>query len=198
MAGISSLLKSAIHALDDTMRSLGKEVNIQDLEAIVKEHCAIGAASGVAAAVLPGAGPTVAYGVSLTSIITMYVRLSSALGVKLGKNVIKALASAVVADVSAAVLGSLAISTAFSLVPLAGQALSGFIVGAGNYGTVYLAALIFIKMLAVLLREKKDISSMSVSELIQQAQEVSSQIDKKSAMREAKAEYKKEKDKKSE
>jgi len=39
---------------------------------------------------------------------------------------------------------------------------------------------------------------MSVSELIQQAQEVSSQIDKKSAMREAKAEYKKEKDKKSE
>ena len=195
MGGAGSLLKSMIYSLDDNMRSIGRSIDVDHMEDIVKVHCGIGAASGVAAAALPGAGALVATSVAAGSVVTMYTRLAKALGVKLNEGLIRAVASAVVADVSASVLGNIAISAALSLIPGIGSLPSGIITGAANYGVVYLAALIFIKMLAAIFHAKKDISTMTADELIKMTKEISNDIDKKKAMKEASDNYKEEKKK---
>lgn len=112
MGAISSALKSAVDALDKSMREIGKSINSSEIEDIVKTHCAIGAASAVTSAALPGAGAVIATGVAISSLIAMYVRLSSSLGIKAEKGLFRAIASAIVADVGEYVAGSLGLSFA--------------------------------------------------------------------------------------
>ena len=189
MGATSSILKSSIIELNNELRKIGKQINVSEIEDIVTLHAGIGAATAVGA-MLPGAGPVIASGVAVTSIVTMYVRLSKAMQIKLGEGTLKAIASAVVADVGSTVLGSLALSFALSFIPGIGSVPAAIITGAANYGVVYLAAVIFIKLLAWLTKSKKDISSMTSEDFVSATKNISDSLDKDSAIKEAKKSYK--------
>ena len=98
----TSMLALAIRALCDTVNSeLRNEVHSHELEEIVIAH-AIGAAiAAMASGWIPGAGSAVAFGIGVTFVCSMYVRLANAMGITLGKGLIRAIASAVVADLAA-------------------------------------------------------------------------------------------------
>ena len=188
MGATSGMLKSAINALNEELRKVGKQVNASEIEDIVTFHAGVGAATGVGG-MLPGAGPIIATGANVVSIVAMYVRLSKVLGITLEEGVLKAIASAVVADISSAVVGSLALSTVLSFIPGIGTVPSAIIVGAANFGVVYLAAMIFIKLMTVLTKNRKNVSTMSTDELVNSAKLISKSIDKDAAIKEAKGVY---------
>lgn len=188
MGATSSILKTAINALKDELRKTGKQINADEIEEIVMLHAGIGAAAGVGG-MLPGAGPVLATGANVVSVVTMYVRLSKAIGITLEEGVLKAIASAVVADISSAIVGSLALSTVLSFIPGIGSVPSAIIIGAANFGVVYLAAMIFLKLITVLIKSRKDVSSMTAEELAERAKKISEDMDKSSAIKEAKKIY---------
>lgn len=181
---------TAITELNNTMTKMGRDIDAENIAEIVIEHALIGAASGAAAAIVPGAGALIATGVAGSAVLAMYVRLSKELGITFGDGILKALASGLVADLSATVLANLGLAAAVSFIPGVGSASAGLLAAIANYGMVYLAAIIFINMLAALMGSGKDPSKMSESELKKAAKKASSNIDKKSILKEAKRQYK--------
>lgn len=69
---------------------------------------------------------------------------------------------------------------------------SAIIIGAANYGVVYLGALIFIKLLTFVTKEKKDFSTSSHDDIMNWTKDITNSIDKKSILKEAKESYKEE------
>lgn len=119
----------------------------------------------------------------------MYVSLGKMLGVKLGNGVLKSLASAVVADLAGAVAASIAVA-AISFIPGIGTLGSAAITGITSFCYVYLAGIIYIKMLGSLLNKGKSVDSMLEAELKQAMRNTASSIDLNDAIKEAKKAYK--------
>lgn len=182
------MMKQAMYSLNDSMKQVGREVNVEAVAEIVQGHALTTAVSAAASGVIPGAGGAIALGIACTSTIAMYGRLANAMGVRLNNGLIKAVASAVVADLAAAVATTVAAAAAISFIPGVGSIASATLVGITNYGFVYLAGLIFIKMVASLGVTR--IESMTENEMKAAAKDIQSEIDIKSAMKEAKASYK--------
>ena len=182
------MLKQAMYSLNESMKKVGREVNVDEIAEIVQGHAVATAVSAAASGVIPGAGGAIALGIACASTITMYGRLASAMGVRLNNGLIKAVASAVVADLAASVAATVAAAAAISFIPAVGNMASAALVGITNYGFVYLAGLIFIKMVAKLGVTR--IESMTEHEMKEAAKGIQSEIDIKSAMKEAKASYK--------
>ena len=189
MGAIGAYMKLAADELERVMRDLGKDVRSEDIGEIVKQHAFAGAVSGIGAATLPGAGAVIASGAAITSIVAMYVRLSKALGVTFKEGKLKALASGIVADLSAAVVTQLVLAAAISFIPGVGQAGAAILSTIANFCMVYLAAYIFIKMLSKLLKSGRIVSDMSEEELRMAAREVASETDVKDIVNEAKNQY---------
>lgn len=185
------MLTTAVKGLNNSMRDLGVEVDARNIGDIVVQHAVAGAAAGAAAAVVPGAGALIAVGAAGSSVLAMYVRLAKEMNVKLGNGVLKALASAVVADISATVIGNLGLAAAISFIPGVGSMSAGMLAGISNFGVVYLAAYIFIKTLSSLFASKKDISTMSSADLTKMMKDMAGTINQKEILKEAKQQYKK-------
>ena len=96
------MMKQAVYALNDGMKQLGREIDIDEIAGIVQSHAVATSLSAAASGFIPGAGGVVAMGIACTSTITMYGRLAHAMGVRLNNGLIRAIASAVVADLAAA------------------------------------------------------------------------------------------------
>ena len=182
------MMKQAVYALNDGMKQLGREIDIDEIAGIVQSHAVATSLSAAASGFIPGAGGVVAMGIACTSTITMYGRLAHAMGVRLNNGLIRAIASAVVADLAAAVAATLAASAAISFIPGVGNMASSTIIAATNYGFVYLAGLIFIKLVASLGVSRME--RMSESEIKSAAKGIQREMDIKQAMKEAKASFK--------
>lgn len=183
-------MKLAFDQLDRSMKELGKEVNAERLGEIVQQHAFASALSGAGAATLPGAGALIATGAAGASVLTMYVRISNALGVTFEDGALRALASGVVADLSATVITNVALAAAISFIPGFGQAGAAVLSMIGNFALVYIAAYIFIKMLSNLLMACRDVSNLSGDELKNYANSIVSETDMKDIFKEAKKQYK--------
>ena len=183
-----SMMKQATIGLRDYLRDLGREVNADEIAGIIENHALATAVSAMAAGVIPGAGGGIAFGIACASTLTMYGRLASAIGVRLNNGLLKAIASAVVADLAAAIAATVTVAAAVSFIPGVGSMASATLTGITNFGFVYLAGIIFIKMVTSLGVSR--IESMSEDELKSQAKRVQSTIDVKSGMKEAKAAFK--------
>lgn len=193
MGAVSSQLKIALHALDRAMEDIGKEVNTEEIASIVKQQAIATSVSGGASGMLPGAGPLVAMGVAAGSILTMYVRLSKALGITFKEGTLRALASGVIADISSTILVNLALSAAISFIPGLGQLGSGVICALAYYMLAYTAAYIFIKMLTTMFESKKDISNITAEAITKMAKDTISETDLNKVAKEAKQQYKEDK-----
>lgn len=186
--GNGFLLTAADKLLDAIIEYYGsgeyvKPFRSKDVADCVVQHAAAAGVTAMGAGILPGAGSLVAMGISVGAIWTMYVRICMIIGVELGKNKLKALASAVVTNIVTQMAGIFAMEFAFSLIPGAGIV----IVGAGNFVIVYIAGLIFLTTLTQLFKVKRsDVENMSNDEWIASLKESISNIDKKAVFKEAK------------
>lgn len=183
------MLKQAIYSLDDGMKELGRELNINSIAEIVQEHAILTAASAAASGSIPGAGGVIALGIACTSTATMYGRLANAIGVRLNNGLIRALASAVTADLSAAIASNLVVSAALSFIPGVGTMAASALTAITNYGFIYLAGLIFIKMVVAL--GVTHMEHATEDDMKAAAKNAQSAINIKDAMKEAKNCYKK-------
>ena len=148
MGAIGGFMKIAVKELERAMGNLGRDVNSSSIGDIVKQHTIAGTTAAVAAGILPGAGALIATGIASTSTLAMYVRLAKELGVTFKDGALRALASGLVADLSAVVVTNLVAGAAISLIPGVGQVAAPLLIGMANFALIYLAAYIFIKMLS--------------------------------------------------
>lgn len=182
------MMKMAIYSLNDTLKKMGREINAEEIAGIVENHAVATALSAGAAGVVPGAGGAIALGIACTSTVTMYGRLAKAMGVRLNNGLIRAVASAVVADLAAAVAAVVATVAAVSFIPGVGSMASATLTAITNFGFVYLAGIIFIKLVAALGVSK--VETMTAEELGERARIIQNEMDIKAAMKEAKSVYK--------
>lgn len=180
----SVILKEAAYALK-TYYS-----NADELVQSVINHALGAAASAAGAGCLPGAGSTIAAAVSIGIIVKMYVSLGKELGVRLGEGVLKSVASAVVADLAGAVVASIAVSAVISFVPGIGTIGSAMITGITSFCYVYLAGVIYLKMLGTLLDMGKSVNDMSEEELKDAMKKTADSMNIKDVVKEAKSAYK--------
>lgn len=89
---------------------------------------------------------------------------------------------------AASVAAAVAVAAAISFIPSVGSMASATLTAITNYGFVYLAGLIFIKMVAAMGVTR--IENMSENELKAAANDAQNGMDVKSAMKEAKQAYK--------
>lgn len=164
--------------------------NSEEIVQRVMHHAIAAAGSAAASGCLPGAGSTIAATISIGIIVKMYVSLGKMLGVKIGHGVLKALASAVVADLVGVVAASIAVTAVISFVPGIGTVGSAVLTGITSFCYVYLAGLIYIKMVGKLLNSGKSIENMSEQELKEALKETADSINMKDAMKEARSAYK--------
>lgn len=164
--------------------------NSDEIVQSVMNHALAAAGSAALSGALPGAGSTIALGVSTGIIVKMYISLGKMLGIHIGNGVLKAMASALVADIAGSAAASLGASTILSFVPGIGTLGAAAITGITNFGYVYLAGIIYIKMIAKILESGKSISNMSEEEILKELKKTTNTVNMKEAMKEAKTAYK--------
>ncbi len=182
------MLKAAIFSLNESMKKYGREINAEEIAGIIEGHAVTTALSAAASGVLPGVGSSIALGIACTSTVIMYGRLANAMGVTLSKGIIKALASAVGADLSAFIATSVLSAAAISFIPFFGNMSAAAITGVSNFAFIYIAGILFLKILSAFGIDR--LENMSSDEIKNAAKSVQEDIDLKTAMKEAKQAYK--------
>lgn len=160
-------------AIKEMIRILGKQgphmvKSCDEVKQTIIKNSIGAAASSLASGFLPGIGATAATAISVGFIWRMYYQINKALGISVSKNILKSVASALLANLITglgAIFAADAAATVLSLIPGLGSFSAAVLVGAANYGLVYVSGLIYIKMLTGLFKANKDISHMSSDEI---------------------------------
>lgn len=149
----------------------------------VVQHAAAAGVAAMAGGILPGVGSVIATGIATGAVWSMYIRICKIIKVDLGKNKLKALASAVLSNVAVNLAGTLAIGVAASFVPGA----SIVICGVGNFAIVYIAGIIFLNALTRLFHiSRNDLTDMTDEELMKSVKASAKGVNMKELFREAK------------
>lgn len=139
----------------------------EEIADIVEQHGAAAAAASVAS-MIPALGSTACFVAQTALVYTMYVRINRALGIKLSKNVMKSVASAVLGNIAAnagsAVL-ALVGGAILPFIPIAGGVASALLMAAVGYATVMISAMCYAKVLVALNRSGRRAENMSESDL---------------------------------
>lgn len=160
-----------------------KTFQSKDLADCVIQHAAAAGVSAMAAGILPGAGSLIASGISMGAIWTMYIRICKIIKVELGKNKLKALASAVLTNLATQLAGTLAIVVATSFIPGA----SIIICGIANFAMVYIAGIVFLTALTRLFHvSRNDVEDIDDKEWMDSIKATVKGIDAKAMVKEAK------------
>ena len=158
---------------------------------IVEMHALGAAAAGLGVAWLPGAGSTAAALALVGFIWSMYFRINSAIGLKMSKTILKALASAVmsnIAQTAMSVVGTWALATILSFTGVANVA-SSLMMAALNYAIVTVGGIIYLKLLMGLFAAGKNPAEMNEGQLKRAAKSVMKNEDIKSMLKNAKQGY---------
>ncbi|MBQ2954731.1 MAG: hypothetical protein IJE07_14470 [Clostridia bacterium] len=184
------LLEAALKALADKLEETGQDVNVQDLLNMVTKHACAAAVAAMASGWVPGAAGAIVSGVGTAFVISLYVRLGKALGVKLSKGLIRAVASVVAAEVASYLAVSIVGVTALSLFPGLGSLGASAISAISNFAFVYISALIYVKMLDMLMGGNGSIDHVDDEAVKAAAAAAAASTDMKKAMAEARRGFK--------
>ena len=163
-------------------------LNDEQFKKIINTH-AFGASAAAISAAIPAVGSKVAVTVSLGFVGTMYFRLANHIGVVLSKDVIKAMASAVVAQGGTFLVSTTLFSAVTSLIPIAGTATAVAVMAPVNFGLVKLSGTIFQKVMWGMLSLGKDIEELSKDDIRELVKSSMSDSEMKAAMESYKTEF---------
>jgi uncharacterized protein (DUF697 family) len=153
MASLTEIYDAARKAIDayKKINKITADVLPSDIEKIVLQHARI----AIATAVIPIAGLDVA--AATANVWAMYISINNAIGLKFSDNIIKSVASAVVAN-SIQNLGVLAIASALKWNPLSYIA-SVAIMASALYALTIVSGWVYLKALANMAENDSDINS---------------------------------------
>ncbi len=153
---------------------------------VVKLHSKGAGVAGLAAGWAPGVGSTLAVATATGFIWTMYGRINSKLGVPIGKNILKTVASALCTNLAAYMAATFVGSTLASLLPGLGSVAAAGINGAMVFALTWVSGLIYLKLLTVLAVKHVSFESISTEEMKATMKEVIAGENIKSLLKEAK------------
>ena len=188
----SWMLKEAMYALKSYLRTEGTD-DVEKAGRVIVKHGLAAAAAAVASGWIPGAGGMVAVTIGIGFVWAMYYQLSVLFGIKISKNILKTIASVVVAEVAAYLSIMLAAVLVFSFVPglnLGVSALTAVI----NFGMVYVAGYIYLVMMTTVCKAGRNVETMTEQEWCEEAKKAASESDIESVYKEAKNVHKETKD----
>lgn len=187
---MANKLQESIEKIVVEAQKKGISVTKDELMKIVKTHAAGATASVMALVSIPGAGTAVASVVETGFVWSMYYRLCRKLGLSVKKELLKAIGSAIVADVAGSIAIQLIAGTILSIVPGIGTVGAMAVVGLTGYCVLYYCGILFIEMLVKVFRAGKSVENYSADELKSMMKETSEKISFKDIKQEAKQAYK--------
>ena len=183
-----NMLRTAIYGLNQYYKSgaYAENFDSKELADIVVNHAAAAGVSAMAVGILPGVGAIVASGIAVGAIWSMYIRIAAYLKLRFGKDTLKVIASAVVSNIITQLVGVLALELAFSFIPGAGIVTGGLV----NFGITYMAGVIYLNTLTGIFAAGLRPDEMTDSQVKEQFDSASMNIDAKAAFNEAKNTFK--------
>ena len=183
----SGLLIAAVYGLREYMSSgaYAENFDSRELADIVVGHAAAAGVSAMAAGALPGVGSIIASGLAVGAIWTMYMRIGKCLNLKIIRDLWKAIASAVLANVVTQLAGVLALELVVGFIPGASIIAAGVV----NFGVTYVAGLIFLKALTEIFKAGKNPAQMTGEQMKKQFSAAAKTVNVKSAFSEAKSAF---------
>ncbi len=185
----NAILKVGIRSLERYLKTEAKDMDEQ-IEKLIMKHALAAAGAAVASGWIPGAGSTIATGIAIGFVWSMYYRLCHLLNIHISKNILKTLASVIIAEVAAYVGVILVATAAISLIPAVGNLSASWLCAVINFGMVYVAGYIFILMMAEVLKAKTETAEMSEKEWEEKAKNIMKDINMGEVFKEAKKSYK--------
>lgn len=181
------LLRLAAYWLGRYMSSgvYAENFDSKELADIVIVHAAAAGISAMAAGALPGVGSIIASGLAVGAIWTMYAHIGKYLHLKISKDLWKAIASAVLANVVTQLAGVLALEMVVGFIPGAGIIAAGAV----NFGVTYVAGLIFLKALTEIFKAGKNPEQMTGEQMKKQFSDAAKTVNVRSAFSEAKSAF---------
>ena len=153
---------------------------------VVKLHSKGAGVAGLAAGWAPGVGSTLAVATATGFIWTMYGRINSKLGVPIGKNILKTVASALCTNLAAYMAATFVGSTLASLLPGLGSVAAAGINGAMVFALTWVSGLLYLKLLTILAVKHVSFETISAAEMKATMKEVVAGENIKSLLKEAK------------
>ena len=154
---------------------------------VVKLHSKGAGVAGLAAGWAPGVGSTLAVATATGFIWTMYGRINGKLGVPIGKNILKTVASALCTNLAASMTATFVGSTLASLLPGIGSVAAAGINGAMVFALTWVSGLVYLKILALLAARHVSFASLSAEEMKATMREVVAGENLKGLLKEAKS-----------
>jgi uncharacterized protein (DUF697 family) len=182
------LLREAKH-LVEAMDNEVDDVLPHEIAEIVKFHSKGAAAAALASAWIPGAGGTVAVTISAGFIWSMYGRIGEKIGLPFGSNVLKSLASGVATNLASAIVGTIVLSTALSLIPGLGSIGASVIGGATCYALTLASGYIYLKIMTKIFQGRVNLSTVSEEDLKEMAASAAKESDVQEVIKSAKADF---------
>jgi len=168
----------------------------KDVNEIVTLHALGASSAAVASGAVPGVGEAIAVGIAMAFTCSMYYRVARRLGLNIKRNVLKAVASVVIAEIIAIFAVSMAAGVVLSFIPVGGTLGAMAVIATTDFLAVEAAGKMFLVILSKLFRAKTiaEIEAMSEAELRAYAKGCTTKDQLKAMLKEAKAEYKQVKD----
>jgi uncharacterized protein (DUF697 family) len=165
---MSDLLHAA-HLLGHTIKEIHEinEKEFGDEVAKIVNTSAIGATvSGLASAWVPGLGGTIATGICIGFVWRMYLAINKKVGLSLQDNIVKTIASGILTNLAAAIVGSIVLSTVLSFIPGLGNISASIIMGGVCYAITLVSGIVYIKILTNIFerKQKQDVSAEEIQQ----------------------------------
>jgi len=194
MAGFveSIVEKAAEHLVHEIVNHGGHHLSQHlghELAEIVHAHALTGAAAAVASGWIPGAGAVIATVVAGGAVWTMYGRINGHLDIPFSENLVKSLATGVATNLAGYFIGGAVVSTLLSFIPGIGSVGASLIVGATGYALTVASGVVYLHVLAILAQTDPTFTHTSAGDLMRVAEQVIKQLDIKSLIEAAKAEF---------
>lgn len=151
---------------------------------IIDTHAIAAAAAGLAGGLLPGVASVIAMLTSTGAIWSMYYRICGELDIKVSKNMLKTVGSAVLTNIVTQLGGMLALELVSSFIP--GLAVVASV--ALCYGITVLAGYLFLEILTRIFKAGKNPETMTEAEYREISREASANTDCKGIFKDAQKE----------
>lgn len=149
----------------ENLELFGDGHKAHELSKVIKEHALLGTAAGL----IPVPGADLAALAANTWI--MYTRINEVVGVSFGDNLLKSIASGVIANLASFIPGiALAVGaeTLLKFIPGIGTA-GGMVIGAAaNVAVMYVAGVVYLKSLEVLIHSNKPLTEENIKMAVEQ------------------------------
>lgn len=150
--------------LAKAMNNSISNTELEEIQDIIKKFAVSAAVAGVVAGVVPGVA-SVAAALAQTGIVwATYVKINKVLGISMKENTAKFIGSAIVTNIvlnAGSLIATYTASAILSLIPIFGQMTSAAINGVVGYVIVYVAAIIYLKLITKLVKPD---GSLNISE----------------------------------